>query len=1155
MRRFLILILALLIPLFAACESKGDSDPAADAAADAACDVAADTDAACDAASDSDTVGPDANVTPDGDAGPGTPGGEDPDVVNPPHDGGDDGAIVLGCLTNDDCAEGEICEPVSGVCLSESGCQDQCDLGDVDCKGKVARACVNGFSGCTEFTETDCALQMKSCFAGLCIDGGPESDCKSDLDCALGETCKDGDCVGEATGCTSALDCLDGQICVGGVCTTEGGGGDDSCWGICGGQADSGCWCDSQCTQFGDCCVDYGPACDNCEPSCDGKECGSDGCGGSCGSCEGNVNGLTVCDPSTYTCADPASFPGNVCEAAVTVDALPFQYASTTEVLSNSYSFSAGKCPGETAGMGGASSDQTFSLTSAMAGIYTVSVDADYDAALYAVTDCANVDGTCLAGVDDWSDESFKIFVGSGDTVFIIVDGYSNTSNGSGTFTLTVSEPCLPSCDGKVCGDDGCGTVCGLCNPADPDGKVSCDDATSQCVVPVGGEGGYCASALLISGTDLPYEVQGSTQGLGNFFSVDGTQCEGISSGKGGASQDAVYTFTPEDTGVYTISLDASFDSLLVISESCEDVNGSCLEASDGLGVEEIKVLLDGGGKYTIVVDGWSNSSDLNGTYTLSIGAPCIPTCDGKACGDNGCGGVCGACAPDDPSAPTVCDATSFQCVDPSTVSGANCANPIPVGALPFSSSGNTSGITNDFQFSAGACAGETGAMGGGSADLVYRFTAEVAGIYDLQLDTSFDAVLYAASDCAAIDGTCLAASDNGNPESLSVELTAGEMIYLFVDGYSSTNNQTGEYTLSIAEPCIPTCAGKSCGSNGCDGVCGTCDGLDPQGKTLCDDAIGECVSPASIEGNTCDNPISIPTDALPVDIEGDTTFMSNEYASSATGCDGWSSYGSASADSAYRFTAPALGYYTFTLVAEFDSAIYVVNDCEDIDNTCLGQDDLGTGSAEEVIALLDEGETVYVIVDGYSSFSDLKGAYTLSVSAPCTPSCDGKQCGTDGCGGVCAECAEGEACFEFQCVDPATLDGDNCGNAIAVGDLPWITSGDSSYYGPDYGYSANACPGESSAWGSGSKDVAYRFTAPANGSFTFDLDATFDSNLYAVEDCGNVDGTCLGANEEFGPETLTLELTSGQTIYIIVDGYGTTSNQSGPYEFSVTQN
>lgn len=57
-----------------------------------------------------------------------------------------------------------------------------------------------------------------------------------------------------------------------------------SCVGFCGGQSSDGCWCDSSCSDFGDCCGDFEPVCVNPPPpepgSCVGF-CGgqsSDGC-------------------------------------------------------------------------------------------------------------------------------------------------------------------------------------------------------------------------------------------------------------------------------------------------------------------------------------------------------------------------------------------------------------------------------------------------------------------------------------------------------------------------------------------------------------------------------------------------------------------------------------------------------------------------------------------------------------------------------------------------------------------------------------------------------------------------------------------------------------------------------------------------------------
>jgi hypothetical protein len=55
-----------------------------------------------------------------------------------------------------------------------------------------------------------------------------------------------------------------------------------SCNGLCGGQHPSGCWCDTQCEQFGDCCADKIPSC------------GSDSCAGSCGA--SSTSGSCFCD-------------------------------------------------------------------------------------------------------------------------------------------------------------------------------------------------------------------------------------------------------------------------------------------------------------------------------------------------------------------------------------------------------------------------------------------------------------------------------------------------------------------------------------------------------------------------------------------------------------------------------------------------------------------------------------------------------------------------------------------------------------------------------------------------------------------------------------------------------------------------------------------
>jgi hypothetical protein len=65
------------------------------------------------------------------------------------------------------------------------------------------------------------------------------------------------------------------------------------------------------------------------------------------------------------------------------------------------------------------------------------------------------------------------------------------------------------------------------------------------------------------------------------------------------------------------------------------------------------------------------------------------------------------------------------------------------------------------------------------------------------------------------------------------------------------------------------------------------------------------------------------------------------------------------------------------------------------------------------------------------------------SCSTACTPVCDGLQCGPDGCGGDCGPCAAGKSCESGQCIDDCTPEcagkscgDDGCGSVCGVCDL-----------------------------------------------------------------------------------------------------------------------
>ena len=234
---------------------------------------------------------------------------------------------------------------------------------------------------------------------------------------------------------------------------------------------------------------------------------------------------------------------------------------------------------------------------------------------------------------------------------------------------------------------------------------------------------------------------------------------------------------------------------------------------------------------------------------------------------------------------------------------------------------------------------------------------------------------------------------------------------------------------------CAPQCDGKQCGDDTCGGKCGDC--LEGQ---ICD-AMGLCQTPGSGGGDTCENPIAV--DSFPYTTSGDTTGYGSDYGYSTGACPGeTSSWGNGSADTVYAFTPAAAAYYAVTLMAQYDSNLYVVTNCNDVDAACLGaNDEIGSNKEEKLNLYLEGGTTYFIIVDGWSNTTDVSGSYTLTVAPGCTPSCGEGQCGDDGCGGICP-CSDGLVCFEGACCSPM-CDGTSCTATDGCGGTCQCNEGD----------------------------------------------------------------------------------------------------------------
>ncbi len=204
-----------------------------------------------------------------------------------------------------------------------------------------------------------------------------------------------------------------------------------------------------------------------------------------------------------------------------------------------------------------------------------------------------------------------------------------------------------------------------------------------------------------------------------------------------------------------------------------------------------------------------------------------------------------------------------------------------------------------------------------------------------------------------------------------------------------------------FAKNCNPNCHGAVCGDDGCGGSCGSC-------------APGEaCVSGACAVANqpgTCSQPLPLVADGQPLlgdhVLTGDTSDGLNEVVPTCNST-------SAAREKVYVFTVTEpVGIDARS--SGFDTVLHLRQRFCDVAAATVGcSDDAAPPGAygSRVSALLMPG-TYYLIVDGFDSAS--LGPYTLNIrfAAGCVPQCDGRFCGgTDGCGGTCGTCPEGEVC------------------------------------------------------------------------------------------------------------------------------------------------
>lgn len=347
-----------------------------------------------------------------------------------------------------ECTDGECvaCEPkCAGKECGPDGCGSQCGLCDEpllcasgtcitgSCEGRCGADSVSCGKGCTCSCTAQCAL-TGDCCDGLCA-SCPEfaGCCRSD--CA-GRQCGDDGCGGSCGGCAAGTRCEGGECvactphCVGKEC------GDDKCNGSCG-TCSSGFTC-----ELGQCVV--------CRPQCDGKECGSDGCGGSCGDCGPDaICQLDQCFECIRDCSSKNCGPDGC--------------GGTCGVCQDGKYCLNGQC------VGNSDTCQGVSTVGCCQGTVTY---------WCAGGNLQQKNCALEAGVCGWNDE-YQYY---GCVSF-------SSSDPLGVFPYACPF-CTPRCEGKQCGEDGCGGQCGQCEPTQQCSGGECVGVEPLTDVSGGGTGG-----------------------------------------------------------------------------------------------------------------------------------------------------------------------------------------------------------------------------------------------------------------------------------------------------------------------------------------------------------------------------------------------------------------------------------------------------------------------------------------------------------------------------------------------------------------------------------------------------------------------------------------------------------------------------------------
>lgn len=313
--------------------------------------------------------------------------------------------------------------------------------------------------------------------------------------------------------------------------------------------------------------------------------------------------------------------------------------------------------------------------------------------------------------------------------------------------------------------------------------------------------------------------------------------------------------------------------------------------------------------------------------------------------------------------------------------------------------------------FSGVGCAGSTDQADDGALDVAGDLGGEVSGVDSQTGDTQGDV---GVADDVGVD--------------LGADLMGDDLAP--ADGNLAVDEGGGETV------CVPECADKECGSDGCGDVCGYCAyGYICNDKQKCRQFCEpDCTDRACGEdgcGGFCGN-----GDEATQGCE-ENEYCSETFVCVLKGCEPQCDGRECGPDGCGATCGAC------------DSGFVCIDGTCEVDTSCHDVTSEGRCEGNQLQICLDgvlevtDCDVTPGLVCGYNFVAK---KYDCVEPEVCEPQCSGKECGDDGCEGTCGECEEGEVCSTTgKCGQPcedlpetgACLDGDDlvafCHNGIMI--------------------------------------------------------------------------------------------------------------------------